>query len=228
MPGKITLSLAVTALISVVLAALTMTGRFAALDCSLAGALYALRTPALTTTFKVITTAGEWYVYAAITLLLLALPKTRWNYGLPAGVALGASAVLNALLKQCFAIPRPTGHRLISETGFGFPSGHAMIGAAFVGLCTLVFVKYASRRGPELAASVMAVLFMLAVGLSRVYLGVHNPSDIIAGYAMGLCCALGIRGLIDLLPNPKNPHARDRHHLAQVGRRDNIPEKRRP
>lgn len=199
MSKKITISLVATALLSIVLAVLTVTGRFAALDHSLEYALYALRTPGLTTLLKIITTIGEWYVYAVVTLLLLALPRTRWKYGLPAGVALGISAVLNTLLKLCFAIPRPTGHRLITETGFGFPSGHAMIGTAFVGICVLLFVRYADKRAAKLIASVAAVLFMLAVGLSRVYLGVHNPTDIIAGYAMGLFCAVGVRGIVDLL-----------------------------
>jgi len=196
---KITVSLVASTLISVVLAILTVSGRFAPGDCSLANTAYALRTPTLTLALKIITTLGEWYVYAAIALLLLALPKTRWKYGLPATLALGLSAVLNALLKYCFAIPRPIGHHLITETGFGFPSGHAMIGTAFIGLCALLFARYASRMIDKLVFFVLAIAFILAVGFSRVYLGVHNPSDIFAGYMMGVFCCLCALGVIDFL-----------------------------
>jgi len=86
--------------------------------------------PSFTIFMKVISNMGEWFVYIPFALLLLMIPKSRIKVGLPAAYVLGIAAALNFLLKQLFHIDRPEAHRLIAETGYGFPSGHAMIGTA--------------------------------------------------------------------------------------------------
>jgi undecaprenyl-diphosphatase len=65
-----------------------------------------------------------------------------------------------------------------------------MNGAAFVGICVLLFVRYSLNKPRKITVSILAMLFVLAVGFSRVYLGVHNPTDILAGYAMGIFLSL--------------------------------------
>ena len=111
-------------------------------------------------------------------LVLAAFRKLR--EGLFAGVALGGSALLNLGAKQLFARERPTLWESIApESTFSFPSGHAM--GSMTLACVLVLLAWHTRWRWWLALP-MAV-FTAMVGLSRVYLGVHYPSDILAGWA---------------------------------------------
>jgi len=180
---------AVCLVVFAVMAVLTVSGTLAKSDVSGDNWAYGLQRPGLTTMFIAFTRAGEWYTYVAVALVLFIVPKWRWKWGVPVAVVMVASGVLNTLLKTAFRIPRPDIHRLIGESGFSFPSGHSMNGAACAGICALLVWHYAGRRWVRAVVAVLLALFVLIVGCSRVYLGVHNPSDIIAGFAMGLCVA---------------------------------------
>ena len=197
MTNKTKVSLAVLTSVFVLVAIFTVSGQFSAFNRIIANAVYSLETPSLTLIFKTISNISEWYVYVPITILLVAIPKLRWKFGIPVLVTLAVSASLNELLKLCFAVPRPDEHRLIAVSGLSFPSGHAMNGAAFIGICTLLLLRYSAKQPLRIAASILAVLFVLSVGFSRVYLGVHNATDVIAGYAMGLILCLCTNIVID-------------------------------
>jgi len=96
--------------------------------------------------------------------------------------AFGGSVAINALLKVIFARPRPTVFPpLTVETSYSFPSGHTMSAVAFYGLLA-VFLWRRRRYGWALLSG----LWPLAVGFSRIYLGVHYPSDALAALAVGL------------------------------------------
>ncbi|MFD0738600.1 phosphatase PAP2 family protein [Lysobacter koreensis] len=112
-------------------------------------------------------------------VLVLALLR-RFREATFAALALAGSALLNLAVKQVFARARPSLWESIApETTYSFPSGHAMGSATLA--CVLILLAWRTRwRWPMLA---MGLAFMLAVGLSRVYLGVHYPSDILAGWA---------------------------------------------
>ncbi|TKS54164.1 phosphatase PAP2 family protein [Luteimonas yindakuii] len=122
----------------------------------------------------------RWGVVPADMLLVLVLLwRRRFRDGLFAAVALGGSGLLNVAAKLTFARERPALWESIApEATYSFPSGHAM-GSMSLAL-VLVLLSWPTRwRWPVLAA--MAV-FVPMVGLSRIYLGVHYPSDIIAGW----------------------------------------------
>ncbi len=98
------------------------------------------------------------------------------------GVSTGGSFILNTVLKAIFERPRPTVFPpLTVETTFSFPSGHAMIAVAFYGLLA-VFLWQWRQRG--LAAFSAGWIFVIA--FSRIYLGVHYPSDVLGALAVGL------------------------------------------
>jgi undecaprenyl-diphosphatase len=221
--NRVWISTGVLLVLFIVLAVLTTTGQLVAFDEAVSAAVHSWETPVLTSVLIGITTVGEWFVYVPIALVLLAIPKLRLRVGLPAAVTLAAVGVLNWALKQIFAVPRPDTHRLITETGFSFPSGHAMSAAAFVGIVVFLLIRY-SQKGSHQAASraasrtahqaasraahltarqtaalALAMLFILAVGFSRVYLGVHNPSDVIAGFTLGFFLCLLALGVLDVI-----------------------------
>ena len=118
-------------------------------------------------------------VPADIALVLVLLWRRRVRDGVFAAVALGGAGLLNVAAKLTFARERPAlWDSIAPESTYSFPSGHAM-GSMSLAL-VLVLLAWPTRwRWPVLAA--MGV-FVPMVGLSRVYLGVHYPSDVIAGW----------------------------------------------
>lgn len=122
----------------------------------------------------------EWFVVPFDVLLVLVLAwRRRVREGLFAALALGGSALLNVAAKQVFGRARPElWASLAPEHTFSFPSGHAM--GSMTLAWVLVLLAWRTRwRWPVL---LLALPFAVLVGLSRVYLGVHFPSDILAGW----------------------------------------------
>ena len=132
----------------------------------------------------------QWGVVPVDIALVLWLGfKRRLREGLFAGVAVIGSALLNLGAKHLFARQRPSLWESIApETTYSFPSGHAM------GSMTLawVLVLLAWRTRWRVPVLVGALAFTLLVGLSRVYLGVHYPSDILAGWAAASLWTVGV------------------------------------
>ncbi|MDR1892745.1 MAG: phosphatase PAP2 family protein [Oscillospiraceae bacterium] len=185
-------------IIFTVFAVLTVCGLTASINVELASRIQSWESPALTAFFLIVTNMGQWFVYVPLSVLLLVLPKTRSKIGVPLAATLAVSAAANALLKALFAVPRPAAHRLITERGFGFPSGHAMNGVAFVGVLVILLLRYSSAKRVKVWAITGTVVFLALIGLSRVYLGVHTPCDVFAGYAAGLCVCTACIMVIDL------------------------------
>ncbi len=130
-----------------------------------------------------------WGVVPADILLVLVLAACRrLREGLFAGVALAGSGLLNMAAKRAFSRERPgLWESIAPETSYSFPSGHAM-GSMTLAL-VLVLLAWPTRwRVPVLVA--MAV-FVPMVGMSRVYLGVHYPSDIVAGWTAASIWVVG-------------------------------------
>lgn len=90
------------------------------------------------------------------------------------------AAGFNLILKDVFRRIRPDHLRLVTETGYSYPSGHAMASMAFYG-AILVLVKHSDTKYKKVIFISTAILIFL-IGVSRVYLGVHYPSDVIGGW----------------------------------------------
>ena len=151
-------------------------------------------TPALTTTAAWIGRLTHWYTYAPIIVLLLIMPGTRIKIGLPIAITLSASAILGPIiLKNIFAIERPSVNQLIEPGGFGYPSGHSMNAIVFFGMCVILILRYSKSKVLKIVFTVFAVTATISVGLSRIYLGVHTATDVLGGYLIGsvvICIAV--------------------------------------
>lgn len=130
---------------------------------------------------------GDGYLYAVLTLLIWLLDRDHGaHFALTALIAYGLEVPLFVLLKNFIKRPRPADSTTLLRAfikpadRFSFPSGHTA--AAFV-MATLVAVFY------PVGASLM-LAFALLIGLSRVLLGVHYPSDVVAGAVLGGVCAV--------------------------------------
>lgn len=142
----------------------------------------------------------EWGVVPFDLALVAGLALKRWmREGVFAGIALGGSALLNLGAKQLFARERPSLWEAIApETTFSFPSGHAM-GSMTLAM-VLVLLAWRTRWRWWVALPMLG--FVLMVGLSRVYLGVHYPSDILAGWAAACAWAVAAWLLVFLDTRP--------------------------
>ncbi|WNR43105.1 phosphatase PAP2 family protein [Paenibacillus roseipurpureus] len=92
------------------------------------------------------------------------------------------TAILNQLLKISFHRDRPSLHRLIQETGYSFPSGHSMEAFALYAALAFLLWRHVPTRSGRTAVILTSISMILMIGISRIYLGVHYPSDIVGAY----------------------------------------------
>ena len=151
--------------------------------------LAAGREPWLTWWMKFLSIAGSGLIEIPLALLLvlgLVLRKRKVEAWWYAAAALSGWA-LSGLAK--LAVQRPRPHvipRLMHGGGwFSYPSGHSMLAPIIFGLGIIVWAAPWPSPGLRRAALVVAALFALGIGFSRVYLGVHYPSDVLGGLLLG-------------------------------------------
>lgn len=140
-----------------------------------------------------VTALGSFTVLGLLVLLILGYLCLRRFYRVAAllAVACGGGAVLNELLKNVFHRARPEAAlRLVSVESLSFPSGHAMVASIFYLTIGLLLSRLTQRRREKAYVIGMAILLTVLTGLSRVYLGVHYPTDVLAGWAAGIAWAL--------------------------------------
>ncbi len=94
--------------------------------------------------------------------------------------------VVNEILKVLFQRERPDVLHLIAVNGYSFPSGHAMISMSFYGLLIYIFLRHLHSKCLRVCITAVFGLLIFFIGLSRVYLGVHYASDVIAGFVIGI------------------------------------------
>lgn len=154
--------------------------------------VYEQRSAVLTDIMLAITELGDRTAYIIATALLLIFFYFRYRsliFPLQTGLVLLVAGGLNRWLKAVIERPRPEGNRLLEETSLSFPSGHAMGSIAFYGfLIYLTWRLTPKNPGLRWLITILLLLLILSIGYSRVYLGVHYPSDILAGYAAGGAC----------------------------------------
>lgn len=147
------------------------------------------RTGWLTTTMRTITWLGSTIVLVPLVLVIGGWSRSRtrsWAVLARLALALAGAMALYNLVKPLVGRPRPQVGQLASTvTGYAFPSGHStQITAVAVTLAALAAATTGAWPRKVLIWSI-AVLVCLAVGFSRLYLGVHWPTDVLAGYALG-------------------------------------------
>jgi membrane protein DedA with SNARE-associated domain/membrane-associated phospholipid phosphatase len=157
-------------------------------DRALDDYLHAHATPALTIFFLIVTALGsiEAMVLLGVVVATFLAWGRRWLFLGSWLAAVAGSAFLNHVLKGLFERPRPHfEHPLLVETSYSFPSGHAM--ESFVVYGMLAYLAVLALRSWESRVAVVfeAALLVVLIGFSRLYLGVHYFSDVLAGYAAG-------------------------------------------
>lgn len=152
--------------------------------------IHAQSTPFYGSFFLGITTLGnvEYIAPLAVTLVGLLWFKQRRTDGLIVFFSFFGAGAANIILKLLFHRQRPSfWHSAITETGYSFPSGHAMLSSALA--FSLITVFWSTRW--RWLVTTLSLVTMFLIGVSRLYMGVHYPSDIIAGWSVSLIwCAI--------------------------------------
>ena len=150
--------------------------------------IYSLRGSGLTVLFRSITFLGNEQTITLLCLLLLLIPSTRLSYGLPLSAAALTAAGLQHVLKVSFHRARPDlSLHLIDQGGYSFPSGHSFTVLIFYGM--MIFLcrqRIENKRTTGLVTALLSCLIP-AIGFSRIYLGVHYPTDVLGGWSLGIC-----------------------------------------
>lgn len=141
----------------------------------------------MTDFMKFITLWGSWLELSIVSLATPAVvrkSKRYFRYSLLIPLNLMASSLLNYILKVIVQRPRPELLRLIEISGFSFPSGHSMTAMSFYGFLIFFSIRYLKHWTKYCIAGALSIL-VLAIGISRIYLGVHYASDVFAGFIFG-------------------------------------------
>lgn len=159
---------------------------------------YSIRSQGLTAVLKVITYMGNWQSITGLCLLLLIIPKTRIRYGIPVSASAIFITLLNKGVKAVFQRPRPdVSLRLIEQGGYSFTSGHSITSMVVFGLLIFLVRKYVEDRRTANVLTVLLCVPLVFIGLSRVYMGVHFPTDVLGGWCLGLAVLMIIVSMED-------------------------------
>ncbi len=145
--------------------------------------------------FKIITTFGNTITILCITIALLVFLSQKERY--IAGTTILLTVLLNQALKYILQRPRPNHMRLINQGGYSFPSGHAMISIAVYGFLIYFVAKKVKKMYLKYFTISILIILTLGIGISRIYLGVHYPSDVLAGYILSLMILIIVINVID-------------------------------
>ena len=158
-----------------------LNGQIAKFDTFIYKMIISLKSNSVTTILKFITELGSAKALILITLICLIFIKSK-KIGTSIAINLASIGLLNYLLKIIIQRPRPPlEFRMVEESGFSFPSGHSMASLAFYGLIIYFLFKNINSKKTRNIICTSLVLLIFLIGISRIYLGVHYASDVLAG-----------------------------------------------
>ncbi|SIQ67311.1 phosphatase PAP2 family protein [Maribacter ulvicola] len=165
------------------------TETLATYDTAITDYVISYRTPTLTRYFKFMTHVGDIYGYLIVLtafLLVSLLVFKRWKYVLQASLVLALATISNMMLKRFIDRARPGIEHLVSVETLSYPSGHAMSAMAFYGFLIFLVTKFTMHKVMKYVLIIALITIILSIGISRIYLGVHFPSDIAGGFIAGI------------------------------------------
>lgn len=169
----------------IIMAYLVSNGLTGPLDSLIYNFVTVNKSNTLTYFFKFITFFANEYAILLVTIICFILFKNK-KYAITVFITALCTVFLNYILKITFMRDRPFDLMIIDEKGYSFPSGHAMVSIGFYGyILYLVWQTKADIKYKKVITISLCILIIL-IGMSRIYLGVHYPSDIIGGYSVAI------------------------------------------
>lgn len=193
------------------------TGHIDGFDTWVQSGVFRLRTEVLTAFFVPFSYSGNWQSITPVCAMLLLYPKTRKAYGVPVTLAACTSMLFYYSLKYAFARMRPDEYfHLLTQHGYSFPSGHSLTSFLVYGMAAILLTYYAGTGGASLpiyrddksavwhirskqrlhVVWFVIVFYIALMGFSRIYVGVHWPSDVIASWFLALPVLVILKNII--------------------------------
>ena len=164
------------------------TEKLANYDREITDYVISYRSPALTQYFLAVTHIGDAYGYMVVVGLCAIISRVffkRWKQVLQVTLVLLLASISNMILKRFIDRARPSIEHLVTVETLSYPSGHAMSAMAFYGFVIYLFYRFKMNRLLKYTIMLLLFLLILSIGISRIYLGVHFPSDIAGGFIAG-------------------------------------------
>ena len=158
------------------------------IDATISEYVVSFRTSTLTNYFTFITNVGDRYGYVVVFVLINSvfyIIFKSWRYVIELAIVLLVAASSNILLKQVINRARPISEHLVTVETLSYPSGHAMTAMAFYGFLIYLFYNFKLNIFAKFGIITVLILLILSIGVSRIYLGVHFPSDVAGGFIAG-------------------------------------------
>jgi undecaprenyl-diphosphatase len=139
----------------------------------------------MTPFMKVITHGANFFVLLVVVIIVGLVTDNKHVFKLVV-LNLVLITALNMGLKNIFQRERPAEFRLVNATGYSFPSGHSMVSTAFYGFIIYLIWKLEKDPTRRWIGIIGLSLLILGIGISRIYLGVHYTSDVVAGFLISI------------------------------------------
>lgn len=150
--------------------------------------IISFRSPQLNKVFQFITDLGDLYAYLILTALCAIgfyWKFQNWRYVMEMIFVIIIAGLSNLALKQVINRARPDAAHLVAVETLSYPSGHAMGAIAFYGFLIYLFYNFKMNTWLKTSIIFIFIFLVLAIGISRIYLGVHYPSDVVGGFIAG-------------------------------------------
>lgn len=180
---KVLIPLGVLSLLFIILTILVCTNTIEPLDNAVSSFIISIRSPELTNTMNIITNISGSYALIVFTTLFIIMIKKK-KYPLAITINLIAVFITSQLAKAIVERDRPL-DMLVSAPGYSYPSGHSMVGLAYFSFLSYLVIKYIPNKIVKIILPIVFTITILLVGFSRIYLGVHYLSDVLAGFLLG-------------------------------------------
>jgi membrane-associated phospholipid phosphatase len=169
-------------------------------DNNLARWVHSFANPTLDAFFNALSALGGTVGITALTIIAFAFLMWRGHahHAWQLALAVVGGLVINQALKMLFHRTRPDLWPGAQFAGFSFPSGHATLSLCLFGMFAWLGWQFFRSRAVRTGWTLLMVLLILLVGLSRIYLGAHYPSDVLAGYLSGGLWLVGLLSGVDI------------------------------
>ena len=153
------------------------------LDEAVRSWVHRFASPGMTRTMNAISLLGYNVLIVEMVIAFVVFAKLRWRRAAVwLAVAMTGALLLDLALKYAYHRPRPTAFFGVAPASYSFPSGHALCSLCFYGVLAGLLSARIKSTAWRVAVWTAAAVLIVAIGLSRIYLGVHYPSDVLAGY----------------------------------------------
>ncbi len=166
-----------------------------AFDTAVRDRIHCFATESLTASMQFFSFLGSTVFLSAATILLIALflSKRQKRSAVLMAVIMAGAIVLNYVLKINFQRTRPLPYfETPLPASFSFPSGHSLFSACFFGIAAWLIAPHLEHLAAKASGWASSAIIVLLVGISRVYLGVHFPTDVIAGFLAAIIWILAV------------------------------------